>query len=207
MNYLDMILAEAATPVKEKNTRSESSQSAAKNAKRAAKAAAKGSSSELSIHYKKTTAVQKLEQKIAKEERMLASGTDENGNQLNPDKVKAIKAQLAADKKALATLKSASSGKRRSTSFDFSSKKDSRSSRGSKSVGAGASGSASGSSTAEKIYLEGYFTALDEMGYFDEDEDYDYDEYDEYDEDDTTEAYLEGYYSAFLDNGYDIDEL
>jgi hypothetical protein len=71
----------------------------------------------------------------------------------------------------------------------------------------------------KEAYLEGFYAALEDMGYDDYDyydEDYDdYDYYDEdyddydyeddyYDDDDETEAYLEGYYMAYLDNGYDI---
>jgi hypothetical protein len=56
-----------------------------------------------------------------------------------------------------------------------------------------------------EAYLEGFYEALEDMGYDDYDYyDEDYDDYDYDDYDDETEAYLEGYYMAYLDNGYDI---
>ena len=204
MNYLDMILAEAATPVAEKNNnRSLKGRAASRADRHYAAKAAKGSSS-LDISYKKTSAVAKKKMVISKLERMIASGKDENGRELNPDKIRALKAQLAAEKKACAELEAKAAGKSKSRRFDYHSSSDHYNSSASGGGSGSSSSDGSSSSTQEKIYLEGFYDALEEMGYFDEDYDVydeDYDDYDDYDEED---AYLEGYYSALADYGYDF---
>lgn len=201
MNYLDMILAEAATPVAEKNSRHSSKERATSKAdRRYAAKAAKGSSS-LDISYKRDSKVAMKKMVISKLERMIASGKDENGKELNPDKIRALTAQLAAEKKACADLEAKTAGKNKSRRFDYHSSSDHYNSS-SAGAGSGSSTSAgSGSSTKEKIYLEGFYDALEEMGYFDEDYDVYDEDYDDYDEED---AYLEGYYSALADYGYDF---
>ena len=204
MNYLDMILAEAKTPVKEKNYSGSENRRSRAAAKRAARSREERGSSEFSVSYKKTSAIQKKKMLISKLERMIASGRDEEGRELNPDKIRALKAQLAAEKKAYSDLQAHSSGKQKSKAFSYNTKTDYSSSTGRNNNNGSSSASASSNGKAEKIYLEGFYDALDEMGYFDEDyDDYDYydEDYDDYDEED---AYLEGYYAAFLDNGYDI---
>lgn len=211
MNYLDMILAEAATPVKEKNQRSDFRKGRSGRSNSMASRKSSGASSEFSVSYKKTTALEKKKAEISRLERMIASGKDSDGKELNPDKIRALKAQLAAEKKAYAELAASSKKSNRSTSFNYTTKKDTKSRSYDHSGSSAGSGSEAKNNTKEKIYLEGYYTALEEMGYFDEEDDYDYDEYDEYedayDEDAEMEAYLEGYYTAMLDEGYDIDEL
>lgn len=201
MNYLDMILAEAKTPVKEVNGSSKRAAKAAARAKAREISREEKGSSEFAVSYKKTSAIEKKKRLISKLERMVASGCDEDGRQLNPDKIRALKAQLAAEKKAYNDLVEKSSGKAKSKAFSYQSSTDYANSSRRASDGGRASNSSNSEGTKEKIYLEGFYDALDEMGYFDEDYDDYYDEdYDDYDEED---AYLEGYYTALADYGCD----
>ena len=193
MNYLDMILAEAKTPVKEVNGSSKRAAKAAARARAREASREERGSSEFAVSYKKTSAIEKKKRYISKLERMISSGCDEDGRQLNPDKIRALKAQLAAEKKAYNDLLEKSSGKSKSRAFSYQSSKDyANTSYRDHERGRG-SESSSSTDAKEKIYLEGFYDALDEMGYFDED-------YDDYDEED---AYLEGYYTALADYGYD----
>ena len=221
MSYLDMILNEAKTPVAEKNKFE--SQKVSRADKALAKAYAKQygkskkSSFSVGYHSKTTTSMQKIKARMDKLAAAIESGVDSQGRKLNPDKIRRYKQEYADLKRAYKALEASNKGKASSTQRDFGySVKRASVSRGTSGNTTKDNSNAKTDVTArgkDKIYLEGYLTAMDEMGLLDEDyeedfyDDYDafdeeYDDFDEEDmEDEMDEAYNEGYVTALEEMG------
>jgi len=227
MSYLDMILNEASTPVAEKNRFEGSKVSRADKAlaKAYKKQYGKKKSSTFSVGYKSSsaTSMETIKARMDKLAAAIATGMDSQGRKLNPDKIRRYKQELSDLKRAYAALKASSKGKssRTDRSFGYTVSKKSASRGASSNTGNDRSRGSSDVAVSgkDKIYLEGYMTALDEMGLLDEDyeedfydddydafdEDYFDEEYDDYDDDDfdddMDEAYNEGYMTALDEMG------
>ena len=221
MSYLDMILNEAAvasTPnlraatgvnptYRTRGPRASENSAASRHAeKRAAaqelKAMKKAGRSHFRIESEKEDMIAIQSQKVKALKDRLANMKDSNGNIIDPSRYAAVKAELDREESALKKIITATKGKSSSSSFHYEKNKANYATKGSHN--ASASGEDHQSARARTAYLEGFYDALDEMGYYDEDYD-DYEYEDDYDYEDAEQSYLEGYYLAMLDNGYDID--